>query len=467
MAGPWEKYKPAETGGPWQKFQAQAPAQQPETTGEMLRRELSPKSLASAALRPVVQGATAIPGIFADSAMSLWNMATGQNNQLPSQATAQLLDRYTTKPEGIGRAAEFVSSALVGSRIPVPQVGRSVPENFRPTPTVREQTLAASQREGYVVPPSTVKPTVSRRLMETLGGKDGTAQDASIRNADVTDRLARRAFGLGEDAPLTRETLATIRQQAAPAYDAIRTVGRLNADSQYKNQLGAVVQRFRGAAKDFPGLAKNDIDDVVKEVQKDAFDADSAVDAIAILRDRASAAYAKGDKGMGKAYRSISDAMESLIERNLTNMGDDGAAMLREFRQARQTIAKTYSLEGAINESTGRVAAQKLAKQLERGKPLTGELRTIAQFGQAFPRAAREVVDSGSVRNTDAIVSGVTTGLSGQPWYLLYPFARMGARNALLSPTVQNSLVAQPQAINPAWIGASAPAYNELADLLR
>lgn len=492
MAGPWEKYQPQQApSGPWAKYQPApapqaAPAAPQESIGDYLRRELSPANLASAAVRPVVKAATAVPGIFADAGMAAWNLATGQNNQMPSAAANAVLDSVTRKPEGYGKGAEFVSSVLLGSRIPNPQIGASgpgavvsnasqvapsaysqAPQGFVRPPTQVQQAFQNARGNGYVVPPSTVSPTVGTRLVETLGGKEGTAQDASIVNQAITNRLARQSVGVAEGATLDRATLNTIRQGASGAYESIRSAGTLTADPRYTAELNAVTARFRGAAKDFPDLAKTDINDIVKSVQKETFDADSAIDAISILRDKASTAYAQGDKVLGKAYRSISDAMEGVIERNLASRGEDAAGLLRAFREARQLIAKTYSVEKALNETTGNVAAQKLGQQLTRGAPLSGELRAAAQFGQAFPRAAREVVDSGSVRNTDAIVSGITSGLSGQPWYLLYPFARMGARNALLSDTVQNSLVRQLPNGSPGFVMGSAPALNELNALAR
>lgn len=474
MAGPWEKYAvPPAADGPWAKYaQTAAPPVQPapvapESTGDMLKRELSPANIASAAVRPVVKAATAIPGIFADGTMAAWNLATGQNNPMPSEAASNLLDRFTRKPEGYGKGAEFVSSTVLGSRIPMPQVGARAPAEFVKPQTQIERAFTNSRKEGYVVPPSTVRPTVGTRLTETLGGKEGTAQDASIVNQQVTNRLARRALGMADEAPLDREALNTIRQNASTAYEAIRGAGKITADPKYKAELAAVTARFRGAAKDFPGIAKTDIDDIVKEVQKDAFDADSAVDAISILRDKASTAYGQGDKTMGKAYRAVSDAMENVIERNLSARGEDAAALLKNFRDSRQLIAKTYTVEKALNDTTGNVAAQKLGQQLTKGKPLSGELASAARFGQAFPKAAREVVDSGSVRNTDAIVSGVTSGLSGQPWYLAYPFLRMGARNALLSETVQNSLMRQASGGSPRIVSGVAPGINELNALAR
>lgn len=469
MADPWAQFKDAPADDPWAQFAdaEAAPAAAPESTRNMLKREFSPANVASAAVRPIVKAVTAVPGLFADATMAGWNLATGQNNQMPSEATSNLLDRFTVKPEGIGAGAEFVSSVMLGSRVPNPKIGQSAPVGFVKPQTVVQRTLEAGRKEGYVVPPSTVKPTVGTRLMETLGGKEGTAQDASIVNQQITNQLSRRALGMVDDAPLDRTTLQTIRQGVAGAYEAIRGTGQIAADPRYKAELAAVTQRFRGAAKDFPGIAKTDIDDVIKEVQKDNFGADSAVDAISILRDKASTAYAQGDKTLGKAYRAVSDAMEGVIERNLASRGEDASGLLRAFREARQLIAKTYTVEKALNDSTGNVAAQKLGQQLSRGKPLSGELETAARFGQAFPRAAREVMDSGSVRNTDAIVSGATAALSNQPWYLAYPFLRMGARNALLSDTVQNSLIRQSQGVPSGFVMGAAPALNELNALSR
>lgn len=471
MADPWAQFKDAPQDDPWAQFaDADSPAQvspPPESTGAMLRRELSPANLASAAVRPVVKAATAIPGIFADAGMAAWNLATGQNNQMPSQATSDLLDRFTRAPEGYGKGAEFVSTALLGSGIRAPQIGRQAPKDFVPPKSQVEQTFSAARKDGYVVPPSTIRPKVGTRLVETLGGKEGTAQDASIANQQITNRLARRALGLGDDAQLDRDVLGAIRANAAKDYEAVRSVGKITADAQYKTELSAIAAKFRGAAKDFPELAKSDVDDLVKGAQKESFDSDSAVDLISILRDKADTAYAQGNKGLGKAYRKVSEAIEKVIDRNLAERGEGSAGLLQAYRNARQLIAKTYSVQGALNESTGNVSALNLGKQLTKGKPLSGQLEAAGRFGQAFPRAAREVVDSGSVRNTDAVVAAVPAALSGQPWYLGYPFLRMGARNALLSAPVQNSLIRQAGGGSPRIAMGSAPVIEELNQLVR
>lgn len=399
--------------------------------------------LLSAAVRPIIKGVTGIPGVFADGTMAAWNLATGQHNEMPSQATNRVLDQYTLRPEGImGKGAEFVSSALVGSRMPSPTISNPAPEGFvsGKMPTVRDMTLASSRDAGYVVPPSTTNPSLLNRTLESLGGKVGTAQDAAIANQQVTDSLARRALGMAEDAPLSKDALNALRAQAAPAYEAIRGAGTISADAKFGEDLASITSKFRGASKDFPDLVKTDVADIVKAIDKPQFSADSAVDAISILRDKASTAYAQQDKMLGKAYRAASDALESVIERNLAARGESGSGVLQAFRDARQLIAKSYSVENALNDSTGSVVATKLASQLAKGKPLSGDLNTIGRFAGAFPKAAQQIQDSGSVRNTDVLAGGLGALMSKKSSLLLYPFLRLGARSGLLSQTGQSLL---------------------------
>lgn len=398
------------------------------------------KQWASAAIRPIAKGVSALPLMAMDAGVGTRNFLTGDNYELPSSMFNKALDAYTVKPEGIGAVAEGVSSALVGAKIPAPAASARAPAGFVPptsTPT-RDAVLRQSQQAGYVIPPSSNNPSVLNRTLESIGGKIGTAQDASIKNQRITDSLAKRALGMSQGDELSPDVLAGIRAQAGQAYQAVRSAGTMNADQDYARALASITAKYRGAANSFPGLAKNEVADAVQSVDVPQFDAGDAIDAIAIIRDNANKAYASGDKGLGKAYKEISAALEGLIERNLRQQGQPAAQALKDFRDARQLIAKTYSLQGALNPATGGVNATKLAGQLQRGKPLSGDLLTVAKFGAAFPKAAQQILDSGSVRNTDVILGAGTAALSKEPNYLLYPFARQAVRAGLLSPAGQS-----------------------------
>lgn len=398
---------------------------------------------ASAAIRPIAQGIAGLPLLAMDAGVGTRNLIEGRNKkgqypyELPSATFNQFLDSKTEKPEGLGRVGEFVSSALVGSRLPAPQAANQAPAGFRGQVSPRDVTLQTAQKQGYVVPPSTTNPSMLNRVLESIGGKDGTAQDAALRNMEVTNTLARRAVGLTDDTAITPEALSAVRAGASAPYNAVRAAGEIASDSKLADDLAAITEKYRGAAKDFPGLARTDILDIVESVNQPKFSADSGLDAISILRDKADAAFRGGDKGLGKAYREVSKAIEDVIERNLSGRGEAGAELLKQFREARQLIAKTYSVEKALNASTGNVNAAKLGSQLARGAPLSGDLATAGRFGQAFPRAAREMLDSGSVRNTDVILGGGASVLSQEPGYLLYPYLRQLARSGLLSEAGQ------------------------------
>lgn len=310
------------------------------------------------------------------------------------------------------------------------------PRSQKPIDKERIKVLKESQEAGLVVPPSTTNPTVANKFLESIGGKVALQQDASIKNTEVVNDLARRALGLKTDASVTTAETAKVRSDAGKAYDAIEQLGTITPDKQYSANLQKIAQKNVTASKSFPELANDEIGALVKSMDKPQFDADSAVAAIRELRERSSEFYAAGQNSLGKAHKQVANELEGAIERSLP----PNSKLLADFRAARKEIAKSYSVDKAI-EGGSSVSAYKLGKQLEKGAPLEKELLTAAKFGQQFPKAAKPVLDSGSVRNTDVIVGGATAAMSKEPSLLMYPFSRMAVRDLLLSKLGQKMAV--------------------------
>lgn len=330
------------------------------------------------------------------------------------------------------------------------------------------QKFAAAQRGnqlGYVVPPADLNPGALSELVSGLSGKVKTAQVASQRNQAVTDKLARQALGLGQADDLSADVLQRIRQQAGQAYDAIKSSGAVTADKTFLDSLDNIMSTQQGAARSFPGLKNDAVTDLVSTLKQQVFDAGDAVDATKVLREVADKAYRQGDTGLGKAAKQASDAMEGMLERHLKAQGNQDA--LKGFQEARKLIAKTYTVQKALNSETGNVSAQKLAQELAKGKPLTGELADVARMGQAFPKATQALKEAPkSVSPLDFAVSGGAAVASQNPLALLALGARPIARSALLSGPAQRA------ALNP---GFSTPlaarigpgvTNNKIADLL-
>jgi len=302
----------------------------------------------------------------------------------------------------------------------------------------RDAVLSASRDAGYVVPPSNVEGSSTMlRIGEGLGGKLKTEQAASIKNQRITDDLARKSLGLAEDVPLTKDTLKTLRDTAfTKGYEPVRNAGTVEVDQAFLKKLDDLTQQLGGASKSFPGAVKNDVAQALEGLKVKEFDAGDAVDMIRTLRDSASGSYRSGNNALAKAQRGAADALEAQIERGLQSRGKDGVQMLKDFRDARQLMAKAHTVEKALNDSTSSVNAGSLARELGKGKPLSEELLTAAQFAQAFPKSAQAVKSLAPYSLFDLGAAGIG-GASANPGLVAAVAARPAVRNALLSSAGQ------------------------------
>ena len=238
-----------------------------------------------------------------------------------------------------------------------------------------------------------MNPRATNELLGGLSGKIKTAQVASAKNQAVTNNLVRKELGIAADSPLTTDALAAIRQEAATAgYAPVRAAGEITATPSYTAALDDIVKQYQGAARSFPGAVKNEVEDMVKNLRQTKFDSGDAVDMVRVLREQADSAYRSGNKALGKASKEAAGAIEDQLEQHLKSIGQPEA--LGAFREARQTIAKTYSAEKALNSQTGDIAADVLAKQLAKGRPLSGGLETVAKVSQAFPKATQSLKEA-------------------------------------------------------------------------
>lgn len=304
------------------------------------------------------------------------------------------------------------------------------------------QRFAAAQagaKQGYVIPPADLNPGMMTEALSGLSGKIKTAQVASARNQNVTNNLARKALGLPDDVPLNMDTLNAVRQQAGQAYEAVKAVGTVPTSKTYMQALDDAVKPFTSQSNSFPGRKVPAVVNDIQALKTGAFDAGDAIETIKVLRNDADAAYRGGDKLAGQAYKKAVDALEKAIDDHLVATGAP-ADLLAQYRGARQTIAKTYTVQGALNPETGAVDALKLARDLGKGKPLSGELKTAAQFGQAFPKASQALKEAPKATSPlDWAVGAMSGTATGNPLMLAGIAARPAVRSMLLSQPVQRA----------------------------
>lgn len=313
-----------------------------------------------------------------------------------SDATGKVVGK-----ENVPVVADVVNSLpLAGASKALEAVkgGTAAEDALRAANAERDAALAAGQKEGYVVPPATTNPSLVNRGVEGVAGKINVQQAASIKNQQVTNALARRSLDLPPDAPLTVDTLGQVRAEAGKTYENVKNSGTIQVSPGYSAELGKITASADKINSDLPNYrsgAGQQIADLVSSLKppNGTLNAETAVELSKDLRYNANsnslAAARTGDpslRALSRAQSQAAEAVENEVERHLRSQGRGDLA--DSWDDARRTIAKTYSVQNAI-DGAGNVDAAKLAKQSLKGKPLSPELQTAADFANAFPKATK------------------------------------------------------------------------------
>lgn len=327
--------------------------------------------------------------------------------------------------------------------------------------SVLDDALMAGRNVGLVAEPTMANPSFLNRTLEGLAGKISTGQRVAEKNQGVINAAARRELGLPENTPLTDDTFNAIRDQAGQAYEAVKQIGQpIRADQSYLDDLAGVVAANQRLAQDFPEMADEGLQDFVSALSKDQFSPESAIEVIKKLRFDAKTLFRSDDpakQALARAYKKGAQSIEDLVARNLKQIGADD--LYEGFVDSRQLIAKTYSVEETVNKGSGNVVASKLAKQLGKGKPLSGELKDVARFAASFPRATQEIRSSmPGISPLDYALGFGTAAGTQNPAMLASLLARPAARELITSRPYQRFMGAP--SYSPSLINRSVGALS-------
>lgn len=420
--------------------------------GTEIAGTLGTGGLISNGIRAVVPTALATRAAPLINAIESGGMSTGANTM---GAAANMGTRMLGGAINGGASAALVnpedatSGAVVGGILPPAlkafgSVGGALNRIISGAKQPEELAAAINQARssGFVIPPTQANPTLVNRVLEGISGKITTAQNASAKNREVFNSLASKSLGLPAETKLTPELLQGIRKEAGDAYGAIANSGMVQPKQSYFKALDDIAKPYVTAMQGFPNAKPSPVLDLIESLKSPQFDASSAVAKIKELRLAADDAFRTGNTDIARASKSAASELESALESHLQDIGQP--ELLKSFKDARQLIAKTYSVEKALNPVSGNVEGLKLAAQLKKGKPLSGDLKSAAEFAARFPKASQAVEGMGSLPQTSPLDWAAGAGISAgtaNPLGLLAVGARPVARSAILSPMVQNRLI--------------------------
>lgn len=303
-------------------------------------------------------------GMYANGATGAYGMANRiAGGAVNAGATAGLID---PKDASTGMLIGGATPPLVQA---AGKVGQSVMSSMagKPINPQLQQTARESVDAGYVIPPNMVSPSWKSRVLESFSGKQATQQIASIKNTKTTDRLVREALGIPADVPLSKGTLENLRKTAGQAYGEVSALS-----PQAAADLEALKQ------------ARNDAQQWFKAFNRSASPADLA---------------------KAKQYRDAATQLETALEQHAA--AANRPELIPALRNARKEIAKTYTVERALNDAAGTVDARVLGRMSEKGVPLSDGLDTVGRFASAFPKVAisPQQIGSPAAHNLNALFS--------------------------------------------------------------
>lgn len=304
----------------------------------------------------------------------------------------------TTGQYGANKVAGFVANRFAG------QTADAAAAQSRNS--LRDSALQEGRAAGYVVPNSDVAPSFLGNRLESLGGKAAIKQDAAASNQQVTNELTRKALGLPDDLPISQGTLDGLRKTAGKAYQEVAALSP---------QAQADLEALKVARSEATGWFT-------------AYNRSARPD----------------DLAKARAAQAASDQLETALEGHATAAGK--ADLIPALTDARKQIAKTYTVQRALNKATGDVSAPVLGRILDKGKPLSDGLDTVARFNQAFPKftGVGATTPAAGVSKSEMLVGATLGGLgmagTGSPEGALaaaLPLLSHPARAAALSRFMQ------------------------------
>jgi hypothetical protein len=373
------------------------------------------------------------------------NVGTGATTAALSSAAAQQATTGTINP------AQVMNEAVVGGLLTTPTATISALTTPRAPAKLTQAQLVAERAiaEGATLPPTQVNPSLLNRLIEGISGKQQTSQIASVKNQQLVNEQARKALNLAPDVEITPLVLQQFRDQKGLAYDALRSNPTYYADKQFFADLNKETARLQ-SMKTLDVKTELDLLNNLKVMN---FTGDELVNSIKRLRDssktNSSALASAENKDLGKAQKFAAQQLEALAERNLTNFNQPD--VMKNFKQAREDIAKSYTIEKSLNAVTGNVSGSDLGNLARQGKIVPAELQTLANAAGAYPTAFQNVARIGSVPGfspLDIGTAGIASAAAGNPSVMLSAATRPALRSLAVSPMYQRNMLpsSQPQA---------------------
>lgn len=464
--------------------QQQSAEKTPQTAGAPIQ-SFDPKELGRVAVRGVASGAIGAISFIPDIAVEAEHMIdpyiqslskatgipAGDPVMKPSDYMGSLLDKYL--PPSSSRAGRLTEQGI--SLLSMGGMGRVAERALNEAPATLARLTQASSKitsraahaamgAGYKLSPSYVGGRVARQL-QTWGGGPKTSEEISAFNEAVTDNLAKHDLHLSPNSELDEGTLDALRKENYEPYEEVRQLGTRATSQEYRDAINAAGGRFAERGPSFGGSRFPEVTGEKAPYMRDQFDVSDAVDEIRMLRRLSRQnlkTYNPAANAVGYTQREISNALEDEIERMVKKAQEPDpfrvaqarrygatvpipavrADVMQRLKASRRALAKIANIEDALGAG-GHVRASDLKRLVDKGVPLDGGLKTIADAYKNFRQDLQAISEKGERGTWSAVdyLLGGTGILTGEPMAAAASFARPLLRWGVRTERVQQRML--------------------------
>jgi hypothetical protein len=366
---------------------------------------------------------------------------------LPGKGLTKVAGALGAAPQDAQDLGDFTNQAIAAA-LPLRGAIEKAPAQLD-VPKIAETPEQVARAAGLKILPSQAKSAPIGTIAETLAGSSRLAKKLAASNSEQVSNLLVEELGLPKGTKLTPEQFAKLREPLNAAYQAVSDqLGTLKADPQLRaaiekvgGQKGLTTNRQVARLRDqYSNLDELPADQLVQEIRSLREKASSNLKTPFGTKDRVSL------KELGKAQQEIANALDDQLERGANASGKPELA--KAYKEARVALAKVGTVERAVNAPSG--AAGSLLKQQNKGAPLNGRLKVIADSARAFP----EVMGKPPVQT--GLEGALQTGIDVATGGLRPLLSKTLVNTALESNAYQNSIGRAAPTLGP---GSALGAY--------
>jgi hypothetical protein len=323
----------------------------------------------------------------------------------------------------LGSAPALLGGSFRSANPVLSKAGRAGGKVPRLTP--RQELARQGNNQGFVFNPKDIKAGPGGSV-EGVAGAPKLNASLSNKNMSPTTQLINEDLGIKSNprapTPLEHGSLELHAKAQGGAYQALNDIPRVFTDGQYLKQFDSAVKALRDLVKENPEFAASTkvnklLDGVDPRKGHFSFSGSNANTVIKRLREEAGKRYKKGNSLEGRALSDTANALSKAIERDLNRRGN--FRVVEDIQEARRIIAKTHSVMDALGDRGG-IVPSRLVAQRKAGRPLDGNLATIADYAQAFPEQMKNVSAPTIFSEFEglAAVTGATAGFGAIPAFI-------------------------------------------------